>query len=422
MRHFRSPKAQRGAAALIVTMVLFFAMLLAAAYANRNLVFEQRTSSNQYRSTQAFEAAEAGLEWAQAQLNSPARIGADCRASADAAAPTFRERFLSPQSGATGFTGNTWAAGALAVPLQASCVRGDAGWACSCPAQGHPQPALPNTPGLHPAFALEFVAGGKPGIVKLVSHGCTSVAGACAPGASTRADASARVEVALSLLPALGTAPAAPLTARGRVITAAALGVHNPDAASGGWVVHAGSGITAPLMRVTPPAGTPVADVLVGNDAALAALTPQRLFSSFFGLDPTGWKNQPTVLKPICSGDCSAALATAVQASGGNPMVFVAGDLVLTGPLSLGTPQQPVALVVEGAARFDGAVRLHGVVYSASMTWNNAGAGALLRGALVTEGDVQGTGVPDLFYDAAVLAALKSGGSFARVAGSWRDF
>ena len=420
MRSFQSPKAQRGAAALIVTMVLFFAMLLAAAYANRNLVFEQRSSANQYRSTQAFEAAEAGLEWAQAQLNSAARIGADCQASTDPAAPTFRERFLSRN--ATGLAGNTWSNGALAVPLQAACVRGEAGWTCSCPAQGHPQPAAPATPGLHPAFALEFVAGGKPGIVKLVSHGCTGPAGACAPGSTSKADASARVEVALGLLPALGTAPAAPLTARGRVNTAAALGVHNPDAGSGGLVVHAGGGIAAPLLRVTPPAGTPVADVLAGNDAALAALAPERLFNAFFGLDKTGWKNQPTVQTLACSGDCGAALANAVQATGGNPLVWVAGDLGLSGPLTLGSVQHPVVLVVDGAARFDGAVRVHGVVYCASMTWNNAGAGALLRGALITEGDVQGNGAPDLFYDATVLAALKSGGSFARVPGSWRDF
>ena len=41
-----SQRQQRGAAALIVTMVLFFAMTLVAAYVNRNLVFEQRISKN----------------------------------------------------------------------------------------------------------------------------------------------------------------------------------------------------------------------------------------------------------------------------------------------------------------------------------------------------------------------------------------
>ena len=60
---------QRGAASLIVVMLLFFVLSLTAAYANRHLIFEQKTSANQSRSTAAFEAAEAGIEWALAQLN-----------------------------------------------------------------------------------------------------------------------------------------------------------------------------------------------------------------------------------------------------------------------------------------------------------------------------------------------------------------
>ena len=42
----RNPNKQGGVAALVVTMTLFFAMLLVAVFANRNLVFEQRGSAN----------------------------------------------------------------------------------------------------------------------------------------------------------------------------------------------------------------------------------------------------------------------------------------------------------------------------------------------------------------------------------------
>ncbi len=425
-RAFLAPRRQRGAAALIVTMVLFFAMLLAAAYANRNLVFEQRTSTNQYRSTQAFEAAEAGLEWAIAQLNNPQRIGADCLPTTDSSAPLFRERFLGRPAGNTGFSGTTWLNGAVAAPLQPSCVRTDAGWACSCPAQGNPNPVAPAAagPGLRPAFALQFLAGGKPGIVRVVSRGCTSLAGACVPGAASTTDANARVEVAFGLLPALGTPPAAALTVRGRIDTAAALGVHNPDAVSGGLAVHAGGGINAPQIRVTPPAGSSAADAWVGNDVSLAALTPDRLFASYFGLDKTGWRNQPMVRRLSCAGDCGATLAQAVADAGGSPMIWVNGDLRVDGPVALGSAQHPVALVVEGSVQFSGAVRLHGVLYGSGVGWDNTGTpGALLRGALITDGNFQGSGAPDIFYDAVVLAALKAGGgSFARVSGSWRDF
>src|SRR5450432_2351820 len=85
---------QRGAAALVVTMLLVFAMLIVVAYANRNLVVEARASANQYRSTQAFEAAEAGLEWALAKLNDATPIGDDCMPSAAPGALSFRDRQL----------------------------------------------------------------------------------------------------------------------------------------------------------------------------------------------------------------------------------------------------------------------------------------------------------------------------------------
>jgi hypothetical protein len=49
--------SEQGVATLTVVMVLFFIMALVAAYSSRNMVFEQRTATNQLRSTQALEAA-----------------------------------------------------------------------------------------------------------------------------------------------------------------------------------------------------------------------------------------------------------------------------------------------------------------------------------------------------------------------------
>ena len=91
----RPPRSQRGAAALGVTMLLLFVLALVVAMAHRNLLFEQRSSANQLRSTRAFEAAEAGLEWAQALLNRPGAIGADCESdSAEPGDTSLRDRML----------------------------------------------------------------------------------------------------------------------------------------------------------------------------------------------------------------------------------------------------------------------------------------------------------------------------------------
>src|SRR5436190_6892793 len=121
-RSFSSPAGQRGAAAFVVTALLVFAMLIVVTVANRNAIVETRASANQYRSTQSFEAAEAGLEWALARFNDDAPMGDDCLPSGDPAAPSFRERYL--RDDGAGFVAATWSDAGTPRPLQAACVRG----------------------------------------------------------------------------------------------------------------------------------------------------------------------------------------------------------------------------------------------------------------------------------------------------------
>src|SRR6188472_3079415 len=84
---------QAGIAALVVTLLLFFAMVLGIGFVNRSLVFEQRASANQYRSTQAFEAAQGGLDWALAQLATDRPVGDDCLPTTEPTGMPFRERY-----------------------------------------------------------------------------------------------------------------------------------------------------------------------------------------------------------------------------------------------------------------------------------------------------------------------------------------
>jgi Tfp pilus assembly protein PilX len=419
---------QRGVAALVVTMTLFFAMLLIAVFANRNLVFEQRASANQYRSTQAFEAAEAGLEWAQAHLNNVARIGADCKASGDTTGTSFRERYLRIATPGAGFSAVLWNNAGVATGLQPACVRGDAGWQCSCPASGAallaaPVSATPSAPA--PAFLVEFLPGAKSGVVRIVSRGCSNLGGACAPGSGSPADAVARVEASFALLPGLASAPAAALTLRGALdVGAAALGVHNTDPASGAVALHAGAGVQAPALRVGGAPGAASNASIVSPDPRLTALGPAQLFASYFGLERTSWNQQPVVTTLSCAGNCAASLEQAVAAAGSNALIRIAGDLNLEGPVNIGSREQPALIVVDGAAQLRGAVTLHGMLYANAVRWDGAvPSGSLVRGALVSETSYRGDATPDLVYDPAVLAALRQRtGMFARVSGSWRDF
>lgn len=408
------PTRQRGAATLAVAALLAGAMLLAALYVNRHLLAEQRSGTQQLRSTQAFEAAEAGIEWALAQLNAPRRIGTDCGPAADATA-SFRERHLrwEPRTGAF-----------VAGTQQPACVRNGNGWTCHCPAEGNGTPAFDDDGVAHPGFAITLLAGPRPGTVRLRAQGCSHFARPCATGAPARSDATAQVEVTLALLPGLARAPAAALAAGGNVVATGALGIHNADPRSGGVALHAGGTVQADTLRLTAPAGSSQADAFLAGDAALAAATPRERFASTFGMDLDTWRAQPMVKRVACNGECGAELHAAVGNGVVQQLVAVDGALRVDGPLTLGTPQRPVVLVVDGPAQFNGAVTLHGLLVARRLQWDGSTtSGALIRGAALIDGDVTGSASPDIARDTAILDALRgSTGTFVRLPGSWRDF
>jgi hypothetical protein len=151
---------QRGVATLVVVMVLLFLMALVAAYTSRNLIFEQRTSVNQYRSTQAFEAAEARC-----------RMGAghaQWRGALDRVAPKPRRLAPAHRSGSA-TSGSTpplawcspWRRRALP-----GCVWTNGAWACECPDGTASTLTPPTTGGIAPAFRVRFTVNGlaRPGV------------------------------------------------------------------------------------------------------------------------------------------------------------------------------------------------------------------------------------------------------------------
>ena len=166
-----------------------------------------------------------------------------------------------------------------------------------------------------------------------------------------------------------------------------------------------------------------MASGVIANDTALAALSTDQFFVSYFGLDKTRWQAQPVVKHIECSGDCGAALGQAITSASANPLLWIDGDLELRGPVTLGSPEHPVVIVVNGSAQVRDAVVVHGVFYARSIEWNDASNGGAVHGATISEGTYRGNGAPDFYYDTQVLRTLNGfAGSFARVSGSWRDF
>lgn len=438
-----SRRAARGAASLVVVMVLFFIVSLVAAYTSRNLIFEQRTSGNQYRSTLAFEAADAGIEWAIARLND-ARMSDDCQPLANAAAvnaaapqPSFRERYLAIDAA----TGNI-----TPVPDRlAGCVFDGTGWSCDCPAAGEPNPAfVQNGAGPYTAFWLRFTAiAARPGIVRVDVNSCTRPDPACLrfTRSAQSGDGLAALSTVLALRSGLGTPPNAPLLVRGTTTVApgATLTVTNTDAASSGTTVLSGTAFNPAIATLRTLPGTPVARSVIDNDPAmqlpdlvppLVPATPanngaERMFDSVFGMWPATYFEQPAAAAVACAGGCNASDADGVVDSAllrPGHVIHVQGAGPLRIDVDVGSAAAPVVIVADGSVEFAGAPTVHGVIYSRAAAWATANAGTV-RGGIVAEHDLQVAGNPTLVYDSAVMNRLRrTAGSFVKVPGGWRDF
>jgi hypothetical protein len=237
------------------------------------------------------------------------------------------------------------------------------GASCSCPASGAPDLVLPV--GLAPTFQVRFETAGlaQPGIVRIVSKGCSSLGSQCYAGVATPADAEAEVSVLLGLNSALATPPAAAMTVRGSVnLNGGSIGLSNADEATGGITIDAGGTVAnAVNARLSSLPGTPGSASILASDPSLTALNADRMFVSLFGMDRTTYRSQPAVVRVSCNGSCAVAIASAVAANPGR-IVWVEGNATIDANQVLGSPA-PVALFVQGDLTVDANLELHGLLY-----------------------------------------------------------
>lgn len=436
----QSMRRQRGLAALAIVMVLLFVMAMVAAYTNRNLIFEQRTAANYFRSTQIFEVAQSGVDWGTAMVNG-ARIQADCTASANVADTSFRDRYLAID-GASGFITPLDKAGG--GRRSSACVFNGATWNCSCPTDADPAPVQPAGAGPYPAFRVRFVpiAGStSPGFVRMEVVGCPRLdlaPNGCLDFDNTSGDEGRQfISVLLGLHSAVKTVPAAALTVRGNIAApAATMRAYNADVPaagarpSGGFAVQTGGLSTPGITDYSGAPGTPPEMSLATNDGSLNGLTRQppllptpgdRMFSNMFGLRPLDYQQQPALAQLFNCPCNAAALRAAIQQNPGRA-IWVNGDLTLDSAGNIGDPNAPVVVVATGDITAPVAVNFYGVLYSRAPQWDIAGTLNVV-GAAVAETDLAGTGNSSFVYDAAVLQRARvTTGSLVPVSGTWKDF
>jgi Tfp pilus assembly protein PilX len=452
----RARREQRGAAALVVAVVLLFGMTLTAFFVNRGMLFEQRTSANQYRSTKAFEVAEAGIEWAVARLNDTATVdtsASSCNTGA-ASALTFADRYLTIAAGSPspGFS-------TAAVGRPACSIGSNGAVTCGCPVAGtNATVGSANDP----RFMIQFLTGAANGVpdpwtVRVVARGCTNEGTFCNPGSAATPDGVAVVTALYKMRPSLPAGPGAGLVTGAATNVGGNLTVVNLDPKSNGITINSGSVINldSSTKAVTLP-GTPPRSSVLDNDPTLRDLTNadatgELFFKSFMGESFAEYQNNSETWV-ITSGSCGTNLrcspncGTANQCGQAVSTAYTNGAkkfwadtdvafgnankpaVTATNPSqTFGTAERPMVIASAAKIEMGGSIVAYGLFYAATaaaeVEYKDPGTGtATVFGSVVSRSRfTKGTGTLNLIYDPNLFSPGQLRGTMVRVPGSWRD-
>lgn len=426
---------QRGVGTLAVAMLLLFASSIVVFYLNRSLIFEQKTAANQQRSTSAFEAADAGLEWATGMLNSPYDVSAACVFDTTTNV-SFRKKYALTQ----------FAASVTAirpdVAVRPGCtINANGTLTCSCPAAAGVA-SLTNTTPL-PGFTVSFAAVTNPATgavdddsLEVISTGCSAIAGPCTAATAANSDATATVRVVVKLAPLLRSAPAAALTCGTSCALGGSFDVANTDIATNGITVNSGTATTGGTSHLTTIPGIPPQNSVVANDPTLSTISASdptcsndRIFNAYFGTTVAEYAASPSTKTITCTSanDCGSKIGAAYN-DGWRAFFFTKATgwaLNNSAPFSqLGSPTDPVTMVTEGNVDVNGNIAIYGLVYSDNSVNGTTGTGTSdIYGALITCAAFTSNGNGLVSYDGNALKnAQRIGAVMVRVPGSWRDF
>jgi PilX N-terminal len=427
-------RRQRGIGSLAIALILLFAMTMIAFFVNRSQIFEQKASANQYRSTRAFEAAEAGLEWATAMINDIRIANTSCVAAGAGAVSSFRKTYLNFGSG--GYSPISTVQPGCSI----TTTSGVPSLSCTCQTAGNPAALAGVTT---PVFTVKFEAvnattlpnGTADGESVLVTaYGCTSADARCVPGATGTADGYQKLSVILKLKPALQSVPAAALTTGGSLyLTSSASSITNSDRDTNGLLVNSGGGInttsvagcsgtTHDFQTTTTLTGTPWQNSMVAGDSSLATLSTNAdaMFEAYFNTTLAEYQNDRGTKQLTNCGSASSDFDSAYAA--GYRAFYTTCNF--TRGANMGTAAAPIAFVTTGALQLNGGATLYGLIYGDQATWDAVGLGnGGVEGAMIVRGNYCANANADYNYNADVLRRIRGDtGVLIRVPGSWKDY
>ena len=395
---------QRGAATILMAIIMLFSITVVSIFTARTTITEQKISGNEFRSKQAFEAAEAGLQFGISYFNNG---GAD---------------HSSPPDGADAFEDTNIDGTAFTEPGQ---------------------------PSYHVAFCDPDIATHTPPLCR--NDLTTSISTCAAPpldsialvyacGWSDDRNAIRTISQIVRFKQALPNPPKSPFTSRGdtnitgkfTVInnfsnTTVWTGgdVENNHAAQGnngnnGNNNRAGNFVTEIMVNDTAntvSTNTSNGNIIKGpdviaNDANLSNASSAVYFQNFFGKSKENIRGNADLVINTADGETIPSFANSL-----NKLIYATDNITVDD--ELGSEVQPVILVVNGTLTLAGDSEIYGVVYAIDVHTEND---ATINGALMVENSTVINDDLTINYDTNVLNATQGIGMTGAVSGSWRDW
>lgn len=362
---------QQGAVTLVLTAMLLITATMIVVFAAGYSITQSKITSNIFRSNQAFEAAEAGLEFGINYLQ---------QNSATILANPFFGRIRSYTSAST--TNVT-----LANNSKYSIV--------------YTNPIFFNY-----------------NLIQITSTGTSD------DGTATRV-----VSQQVYFGSYLFTSAKIPLTSKGNLFMSGNSVIKN---SSSGTTVKLGQAatLTGNAKTVNNDGTSSTAGNISGdikqNLSSLSGMSSTDLFSTYFGV-------QSTTLKGLSANyylsNGTTDYSTTLNAKSGTTIWIdqPTGSATLNGTTAIGTSSNPVLLIINGNFSMTGNVTINGFVFvsGTSTSSPDPSSSVSINGEIVTVGDVTMSGNTTYTRVSSIITALQSAVAmsyFARVPGTWKDF
>ena len=359
-------KKQAGAATLLITVILLVSISMIAIFAANYSIMQQKISVNGHRNQQAFEAAEAGLEYG---INYFQQNSATIIASTTAG-------FINPYSDSN--TNNV---------------------------------ALAN--GSHYTITYANPVANNYRLITVTSTGTSD------DGTATRT-----VSQQINFGSILHTAPTSTLVTHGGLALSGSATIVNTQTnatvQSGGGTDIEGSGQTTISTGVGSNSSSIGSDVQQ-NVASISSQSTTDFFASYFGVSSS------TVQSNAAYTYTDLGNYSSVLSGKTGSLIWItqsSGDATINGSITVGSATNPVILIINGNLNLGGSATIYGLVFVLGSATTDIIGGSHVIGGLISVGDLNVRGNTALTYDSSVLTNIQNNIStyYAKIPGSWRDF